>query len=91
MTDKTPFIISNFFYFYSSSTFNAFPNEPVFSAHGIKKDEKNLVYAELMIKPSADGSAPATIIATTKPNKNTTEYAEIVYVTPDQKQAADKK
>lgn len=56
-----------------------------------KKDEKNLVYAELMLKPSSDTTAPATIIATTKPNKNTTEYAEIVYVSPDQKQNKDKK
>lgn len=45
--------------------------------------EKNLVYAELMLKPSEDG---------TNPNKNATEYAEIVYVNPpsDQKQPEKK-
>ncbi|KAJ6645727.1 hypothetical protein Bhyg_00936, partial [Pseudolycoriella hygida] len=48
-----------------------------------KAGEKNLVYAELMLKPSEDGH---------NPNKNATEYAEIVYVNPpsDQKQP-DKK
>lgn len=49
----------------------------------IFQDEKNLVYAELMLKPSADSTK-------SQPNKNSTEYAEIVYVSPDQK-SADKK
>lgn len=35
------------------------------------QSEKDLVYAELMLKPSADSD---------NPNKNATEYAEIVYV-----------
>ncbi|XP_037041947.1 fasciclin-3 isoform X3 [Bradysia coprophila] len=48
-----------------------------------KSGERNLVYAELMLKPSEDAN---------NPNKNATEYAEIVYVNPpsDQKQP-DKK
>ncbi|KAG4079442.1 hypothetical protein HA402_005139 [Bradysia odoriphaga] len=48
-----------------------------------KSGDKNLVYAELMLKPSEDAN---------NPNKNATEYAEIVYVNPpsDQKQP-DKK
>lgn len=48
-----------------------------------KSGEKNLVYAELMLKPSEDAN---------NPNKNATEYAEIVYVNPptDQKQPEKK-
>lgn len=44
----------------------------------IPQGEKNLVYAELMLKPSAEShtdSAAAT-------GKEATEYAEIVYVSP---------
>lgn len=47
------------------------------------QDEKSLVYAELMLKPSSDGTSA-------NPSKHSTEYAEIVYVSPNLK-AADKK
>lgn len=38
-----------------------------------EQGEKNLVYAELMLKPSPENQSP---------DKNSTEYAEIVYVSP---------
>lgn len=55
-------------------------SESNFGLFVILQGEKNLVYAELMLKPSAEQHSSDSAVAAA--DKEATEYAEIVYVSP---------